>query len=57
MEYVDEHDFSKTVRRKIVDAPSSRTWRQLQQTFDPGYHYDNLRFYEIAKEIHHIAGQ
>ena len=27
------------------------TWRELQQWFDPNYHYNTLRFFPVGKEI------
>ena len=51
MIYIDEHDYSRTERYKIVIAEPAMTWRQLQQKFDPGYHYDNLQFFILGERV------
>jgi hypothetical protein len=51
MEYVDEYDFTKTVRYKIVSAEVGLNRRELQQKFDPGYRCDNLKFYILGEKV------
>lgn len=51
MEYQDEYDFTKTVRYKIVETERTLSFRVLQQRFDPGLHYDNLKFYVLGQKI------
>ena len=36
---------------KLVEAQSGSTWRELQQKFDPYFHYSYLKFYTIGNEI------
>lgn len=49
--FIREHDFCRTVQYKLLDYPKGLTWRQLQERFDPGYHHDNLKFYNLGSEI------
>jgi len=48
MSYIEEHDYTKTVRFKVVSHLANATWRELQEKFDPGYHYDSLKFYYLG---------
>lgn len=49
MQYTD--DYKRQTYLKLVEAPSGSTWRELQQKFDPYYHYSYLKFYVIGTEI------
>ena len=49
--YIEEYDFTKTVRYKMLNYPKGLTWRELQQRFDPSYRYDNVKFYNLGSEI------
>lgn len=35
----------------VFDAPAGASWRELQQIFDPRYHYNYLKFYSLGTEI------
>ncbi len=51
VQYQEEH-FPRSIRMKIIEVPDDlNTWRQLQQHFDPGYHYDNLKFWNLGSGI------
>lgn len=44
-------DYTHEVHLKIVKAPSGRTWRELQQMFDPEYLHSHVKFYSLGSEI------
>jgi hypothetical protein len=52
MFYYEEYDRQQGKKRsKIVEASGHKTWRQLQQQEDPGYHYDDIEFYELGEKV------
>ena len=54
--YIREHDFTKTRVYTMLDYPKGLTWRELQERFDPGYHHNYLKFYNLGSEIVLKAG-
>ena len=51
------YDIGQTVYHAIIETEGPRTWRQLQQQFDPAYHYDNLQFYELGNKVEFKEGE
>lgn len=49
MQYTD--DYNHQTYLKLVEAQSGSTWRELQQKFDPYFHYSYLKFYTTGNEI------
>lgn len=51
MQYEHEHDFSRTVRYRVVTVSRELTGRELQQKFDPNYRYNYLKFFILGQEL------
>lgn len=47
--YTDDYNGVNYV--KLLNYPTGMSWRELQQMFDPHYHYSNLKFYLLGSEI------
>ena len=44
-------DRDNTIRYDIITCNSAKTWRELQEIFDPNYRFNNLKFYNLGSEI------
>ena len=49
VQYQHERDNQK--HYQILEFSASKTWRELQNHFDPRYRYDNLKFYSLGSEV------
>jgi hypothetical protein len=51
--YVVEYQHERDNRKyyKILEFGQAKSWRELQNYFDPNYRYDCLRFFVLGSEI------
>jgi hypothetical protein len=46
-----KQDYNNNLYYDVITCNSTKTWRELQEIFDPNYHYNNLKFYNLGSEI------
>lgn len=46
-----QHEHCNILRYKMMQFDAVMTWRELQKSFDPYYHYDNLKFFNLGSEV------
>lgn len=51
--YVVEYQYKRDNTRhyQILNFAETQTWRELQNSFDPNYYYNNLKFYNLGSEV------
>lgn len=46
-----QHERDNTKYYQILEFSQAKSWRELQNHFDPNYRYDYLKFFNLGSEI------